>query len=135
MEVNGKTKGPQVLYCQQCGTQQTMKLIYSLREVAWLIGKSLPAVVEITKNGYLKHRYRYQDGKAHKVVDYFQLWDYIRERLPTPEELESGDENVTKRAIKKYVHWYKWAAIKAKETIVAKAREKAAQQNGDEPSI
>jgi len=123
------------LYCQHCGQLQTLKLIYTLPEVAWLLGKSLKAVQELTKRKYLKHRYRYQDGKAHKVVDYFQLWDYITERLPTREELESGDENVTKKAIKKYVHFYAYAARRGQEARDAKAREKAEQQNGDEPSI
>jgi len=113
------------LYCQHCGKLQTLKLIYTLPEVAWLVGKSLKAIQEMTKQKYLKFRYRYQGGKAHKVVDYFQLWDYITERLPTPEELNSGDENVTKNAIKKYVNWYARNGVKLREWREAKAREKA----------
>jgi len=136
MEVNNKVKRPTAaLYCQHCGQLQTLKLIYTLPEVAWLLGKSLKAIQELTKRKYLKFRYRYQDGKAHKAVDYFQLWDYITERLPTPEELQSGEENVTRKAIKKYVSFYAHAAFRMQEAREAKAREKAEQQNGDEPSI
>jgi len=84
------------------------------------------------ERGDLKFRYRYQDGKAHKMVDYFQLWDYITERLPTPEELQSGDENVTKRAIKKYLAWYARLAVKGVEGRErAKSARAAEQQNGE----
>jgi len=129
-------KRPQVLHCERCGTQQTMKLIYSLPEVAWLVGRSISAIKGAMERGDLKFRYRYQDGKAHKMVDYFQLWDYITERLPTPEELQSGDENVTKRAIKKYLAWYARLAVRGVEGRErAKAARAAEQQNGEEPSI
>lgn len=114
---------------------QSLKLIYTLPEAAWLLGKSLTAIQEATKQKYLKFRYRYQGGKAHKVIDYWQLCDYIAERLPTPEELDSGNENVTKRAIKKYIHWYARREVRSREVREAKAKEKAEQQNGDEPSI
>jgi len=123
------------LYCPGCHKQQTLKMIWTIPEMCVLVGLSRWAIEKAMRKGLLKYRYRYKDGKAHKVSDYYQFWDYITATCPTPEELKDGGvTNGHRKAIQKYLDFYAYQ-WKRKMFFKAQREQAAADREQDEPSV
>ncbi len=134
-----KTQGPRhtadngPIYCRHCGKVATYQLIYSLDQVEHLLKKNRGQVQNMFREGKLKFRYELRTGWcARRVVDYFQLWDYIDNHLPRPEDLESTKLNPTLRAIKRILGWNSDGQRQARATMERKRAEKQGQQSGPE---
>lgn len=100
--------------CPHCHKLANIQLVYDVSQVAHLLNISPGSVNWLLSTGKLKFRYRLRSGvSVRRVVDYFQLWDYILSELPTPEDLESEGINRTARAIRKIQAWHRAGGRKA----------------------
>ena len=119
------------IYCRHCGKHASLQLIYSIPQVAHLLKKSRGQVQNMLREGKLKFRYELRTGWcARKVVDFYQLWDYIDNHLPRPEDLESEKLNPTLRSIARILEWHRDGQRRSKATIERKRAEKQGQQSG-----
>mgnify|MGYP001559163069 FL=1 len=83
-----------------------------------MLKKPLGTINERINRGKLKYRYERGTGfKIRRVIDYFQIWDYILNELPTPEDLDSPGANKTAQAIAKIVGWRRLGSERAKRKI------------------
>lgn len=116
------------LFCDSCHQKMNIQLIYSARQVAHMLNVPLSVVNFYMADGRLKFRYRLLSGQSlRRVVDYIQLWDFIGEFLPRPEDLKSTDLSKTKQAISRITEWhrrnaktlYKYTAKRRAERLAA----------------
>jgi len=120
------------IYCRHCGKVASLQLIYNDAQVAHLLKKSRGQVRNIMKEGKLNFRYELKTGwSVRRVVDYFQLWDYIHNHLPRPSDLESEKLNPTMRAIARILEWER-AGQRQSKLSREKRAEKQRQQTGPE---
>lgn len=121
-------QGP--LFCPHCGKHASLQLIYSIPQVAHLLKKSRGQVQNMLREGKLKFRYELRTGWcARRVVDYFQLWNYIDKYLPKPKDILSDDLSPTLRAIKRILEWERHGQTRAKAT-----RERKKVDGAENPS-
>ncbi len=121
------------IYCRHCGRVATYQLVYDLNQVGHLLRKNRGQVQTMLRDQKLKFRYELKTGWAvRRVVDHFQIWDYIDNHLPRPEDLESPQLNPTMRAIKRILGWNSDGQRQARATMERKRAEKQGQQTGSE---
>ncbi len=134
-----KTQGPRhtansgLIFCRHCGKIATYQLVYDVLQVAHLLRKNGSQVRNMMKEGKLEFRYELKTGwSVRRVVDYFQLWDYINNHLPRPSDLASDKLNPTMRAIARILEWERDGQKKAKITRERKRADKQRQQSEPE---
>jgi len=121
------------IYCRHCGKFASFQLIYNDLQVAHLLKKSRGQVRNMMKEGKLEFRYELKTGwSVRRVVDYYQLWDYINNHLPRPSDLKSTKLTPTMRSISRILSWERDGQKKAKITRERKMAEKQRRQNDSE---
>lgn len=115
------------LYCQACGEKFNLQIIFSARQVAHMLNVPLTVVNFYMREGRLKYRYKLMSGRSvRRVVDYNQLWEFIGEYLPRPEDLASSNLSKTKAAIKRITDWHRRNA----KTLYKYAAKRRAESRG-----
>jgi uncharacterized protein with von Willebrand factor type A (vWA) domain len=104
------------LFCEDCGKETAFQRIYTIRQAAHILNKSVSQIQQLTYTGELKARlelivvlYPYTHQTYHYVYDYFHIDEWIKANLPTRDELVSDSPHqavrtlarLTKRRVKK----------------------------------
>jgi len=132
-----------LFYCSNCGHQGIFRWVYTLDQIAYLLGSKIEPVKMAISSEYMKFRYRLRRGKLEKIVTLPFFLQYIDERLPTPEALRSTDldnpgsdpvMNNTMQAILKIVNWKKGMTEKRVATRKATLAKKKAREEREQRS-
>jgi len=118
------------LFCESCNRNLNLQLVYSSRQVAHLLNVPQKVIHRWMAEGRLQFRYRLLGASSvRRVVDYFQLWAYVTQYLPTPADLESPHLTKTQASIKRIIEWHR----KGARTVVARAAKKRAEREAPQP--